>query len=287
MLELELLHYWHVATAQSLSDNHLVQDIMRNLVVEMGLATPFLMNGVLAVTAMHRARFAAVDRRLIYTQTAMRYHDVSLRLSTPLLKSITQQNCHTLFALSCLASVFIFSARGPRMDSKTPSMVNIVEAFKMIRGTATVAEYARQWIGSGPLSHLLHVGRQNHPIPSGHCAHTLYAQLELFDHRITDANAPSPAHGAIRELEHLLRIYLASGDPNAIMSWPVVVDLMVFDLMLTNERLSLIALGFYGAALRVISGHWWLDGWGALLDQLARERLPLEDRALFDTQVEK
>ncbi|KAL5357135.1 hypothetical protein BJX96DRAFT_172256 [Aspergillus floccosus] len=260
---------------------------MRNLVVEMGLANPFLMNGVLAVAAIHRARSEAPARRLIYTQAAMRYHDVSLRLSTPLLKAITQQNCHTLFALSCLASVFIFSARRSRMDSKTPSMVDIVAAFKMIRGTATVAEYARHWIESGPLSHLLHVGRQNHPILSGHCAHTLCAQLDLFDRRIASANASSSAHGAIRELAHLLRIYLASGDPNAIMSWPVVVEPVAFDLMLADERVSLIALGFYGAALRVISGHWWLDGWGGVLDQLARERLPLEDQALFDIHVQK
>ncbi|GFF58800.1 hypothetical protein IFM46972_11206 [Aspergillus udagawae] len=291
LLDLELLHHWHTVTAEYLADAKPLQDIIRTVMPQEGLANPFLMHSVLAVSALHRAHSAPSDHGQMYAEAAMRHHSRSLALCTPLFKNITRQNCHALFALSCLVPVFVFASWSPRKNPRVPSLIAVVEAFRLIRGAASVVDKAKSWIEEGPLHPLLRVGRYQKPIATAaeRYALTLYAQLQSLDLTLPQAGPSLNSEpftpdldGSVKNLLHLLHLYLQSGDSRAIMAWPVVVDLSYFDCLLRKERIALLTLAFYGYSLQILSGHWWLEGWGEFLLKLARDHLPQADKELLN-----
>ncbi|RHZ55814.1 Zn(II)2Cys6 transcription factor domain-containing protein [Aspergillus thermomutatus] len=289
LLDLELLHHWHTVTAKYLADAKPLQDVIRTAMPQEGLANPFLMHSVLAVSALHRAQTVPLSHCQLYAEAAMTHHSRSLALCTPLFNNITRQNCHALFALSCLVPVFVFASQSPRKTSRVQNLSEVVEAFRLIRGMASVVDQARSWIEEGPLHPLLRDGQFQKPIPTAAERYTLalYTQLQSLALNQPQAGpslnsgpfTPAP-HGSIGNLLDLLQLYLNSGDSRAIMAWPVVVDPYYFECLLRKERIALLALAFYGSALQILSGHWWLEGWGELLLKLARDHLPGADKEL-------
>ncbi|KAF7177448.1 hypothetical protein CNMCM7691_005701 [Aspergillus felis] len=286
LLDLELLHHWHTATANYLADAKPLQDVIRTVMPQEGLANPFLMHSVLAVSALHRAHSAPLSRGQMYADAAMTHHSRSLALCTPLFKSITRQNCHALFALSCLIPVFVFASRSPRKNPRFQSLIAVVDAFRLIRGAASVVNQARSWIEQGPLHLLLRVGQFQMPIATAakRYAVALYAQLQSLHLNLPQAgpSLDSEPFTPDKNLLDLLQLYLQSGDSRTIMAWPVVVDLSYFDCLLRKERIALLTLAFYGCSLQILSEHWWLEGWGEVLLQLARDHLSGADKELIN-----
>jgi hypothetical protein len=249
------------------------------------------MHSVLAVSALHRAHSAPLSYGQMYAEAATMHHSRSLALCTPLFKNITRQNCHALFALSCLVPVFVFASRSPRKNPRVQSLIAVVEAFRLIRGAASVVNQARSWIEQGPLRPLLRVGQCQKPIATAaeRYALALCAQLQSLDLNLPQAGPSlnsepfTPAlNDSIKNLLDLLHLYLQSGDSRAIMAWPVVVDPSYFDCLLRKERIALLTLALYGCSLQILSGHWWLEGWGELLLKLARDHLPGADKELLN-----
>lgn len=291
LLDLELLHHWHTVTGNYLADAKPLQDVIRTVMPQEGLANPFLMHSILAVSALHRAHSAPLSHRQMYSEAATMHHSRSLALCTPLFKNITRQNCHALFALSCLVPVFVFASRNPSKNPRIQSLTAVVEAFRLVRGAASVVNQARLWLEQGPLQLLLRIGQCQMPIATAaeRYARALHEQLQSLDHNLPQAgpslNSESftPAlNSSIKNLIDLLQLYLRSGDSRAIMAWPVVVDPSYFDSLLRTERIALLTLAFYGCSLRILSGHWWLESWGELLFQLARDHLSEADKDLLN-----
>ncbi|RHZ58054.1 hypothetical protein CDV55_106028 [Aspergillus turcosus] len=287
LLDLELLHHWHTATATSLADAKPLQEVIRTAMPQEGLANPFLMHSVLAVSALHRA----LSHGQMYAEAAMTHHSRSLALCTPLLNNITRQNCHALFASSCLVPIFVFASRSPGKTPRVQSLIQVVEAFRLIRGAASVVNQARSWIEEGPLHPLLRVGQFQRPIEPAaqRYALALYTRLQSLDLNLPQAGPDTNSvpftptqNGSIKNLLDLLHLYLRSGDSRAIMAWPVVVDPSYFDCLLRKERIALLALAFYGSSLKILSGHWWLEGWGEFLLKLAGDYLSGADKELLD-----
>ncbi|EAL89294.1 Zn(II)2Cys6 transcription factor domain-containing protein [Aspergillus fumigatus Af293] len=65
LLDLELLHHWHTVTGNYLADAKPLQDVIPTVMPQEGLANPFLMHSILAVSALHRAHSAPLSHRQI------------------------------------------------------------------------------------------------------------------------------------------------------------------------------------------------------------------------------
>ncbi|KAL2783962.1 C6 zinc finger domain protein [Aspergillus keveii] len=291
--DLELMHHWHTATVDTLTSAKPLQDVIRIAMPQEGLRYPLLMHSVLAVAAIHLAHSTPADRRQGYIETAMLHHSKSLALCAPFVKNITRENCHALFAFSCLLPIFVFASQTSRMSPRTQSLADVVETLKLIRGSSSVVDQARPWIEDGPMHPLLRVGRFHHPseVDEQH-AQDLYSKLQALEENLPGSPMAEESCAArdipryaVQRLRHMLRLYLDTGDSRALMAWPVLVDASYFDLLLQTERISVLMLGLFGSSLQVHPHRWWLDGTGQGLVALAMDNLSLADREILSSSL--
>ncbi|KAE8141816.1 hypothetical protein BDV38DRAFT_295643 [Aspergillus pseudotamarii] len=281
LLDLELLHHWHTTTAASLAHNNSIQDLFRITVPDVALSYPFVMHSLLAVSALHIGHKCPADRRRKYTEAAIRHNDLSLSLCTPLLSNVTSENCHALFAFSCLVVIFAYAAEHPASSSDMLDESDVVKVFKLVRGAGSIVGQARPWIEQGEMRQLLGAGRNLRQASAKKHAHELYNRLQEIIEQHTNVSSHDQKVGAAlsSSFEHLrdvLRRCTTLEDPGALMAWPVMVHADYLDLLLQGEPTSFVILGHYGVALELLKDEWWLDGWGEFLVNLALKHLGTE-----------
>jgi hypothetical protein len=223
----------------------------------------------------------------------MLHHNKSLALCAPFVNNIIRQNCHALFAFSCLLLIFVFASQTSRMSPRIQSLAEVVETLKLIRGISSVVDQARPWIEEGPMHPLLRVGKFHHPSEvDEHHAQSLHSKLERLEESLPVSPPGDELRAlsdipcdAVQRLRHMLRLYLDTGDSRALMAWPVLVDASYFDLLLQKERVSVLMLGLFGSSLQVHPHRWWLDGTGQGLVALAMDSLSLADRKILSSSL--
>ncbi|KAE8372333.1 hypothetical protein BDV26DRAFT_103331 [Aspergillus bertholletiae] len=278
LLELELLHHWHTATAASLAHSTSRQDLFRITVPDIALSYPFLMHSLLAVSALHIARTCPPENRHRYTEAAIKHNDLSLSLCTPLLSNVTSENCHALFAFSCFVAIFAYAAQHPASCCDTLDVGDVVKVFKLVRGAGSIVGQARPWIEQGEMRQLLNAGRSLRQASMTKYALELCARLqEIIEQHanvlLQDKRVGPSLSASFEHLRDVFRRCATLEDPNSLMAWPVLVDAGYLDLLLEGEPTSFVILGHYGAALELLGDEWWLDGWGEFLVNLALKRL--------------
>ena len=111
VLGLRLMHHYIASTCFHMSDNPQHLESWQHSVPQIAFEHPFLLPGILAVAALHLHR-DSVQRPLTKLLDVARYHQQqALAMFIPLLSSITQDNCHALFAFtfSSATSLMLFS----------------------------------------------------------------------------------------------------------------------------------------------------------------------------------
>lgn len=112
--DLALLHQWSVSTHRGFGDRRGGEKAWQNEVPRQGLEFPFLLRGILAVTGLHMARLRP-EQSEEYLREAANHQILALPAYRFALKSITERNCHALFAFATLTSVYAFAS--PRKSS--------------------------------------------------------------------------------------------------------------------------------------------------------------------------
>jgi hypothetical protein len=234
------------------------------------------MHSLLGVSALHISHKCPPERRSIYMEAAISHNDLSLSLCPPLLSNVTSENCHALFAFSCLVAIFAFAAQGPATRPSALTITDVVKVFRLIRGVKSIVEQARSWIQQGEMRPLLRMGQNQRPDSKTKHSLELFTQLQKLveEQACKEPTMHSSSVGPVLSaaLQHLLVVFglcTTLEDPSAIMAWPVMVDAEFLVLLLQGEPTSFLILGYYGVALNLLSDEWWLDGWGDFLIKLA------------------
>lgn len=278
--ELELFHHWHTATASSLAQNEALSRVFQTHAPRKGLTYPFLMHAILGISALHLSHEVPDYRRRIYTEIATQHHSLALSLCTPLLSKVTPENCDALFACSLLIASFNFASRSLSLHFAPMGVSEVIEVFKLVRGTASIVEKARPWIEQGDMRLLLKFTRCAQQIPKSKHSNEVHTQLEILIGQHEDAVTSTSEIGAraavLRSTKHLLDVFdscVASDNQSTILAWPAIVDLEFMDLLLEAEPGSLVTLAHYGAVLHVMTRAWWMEGWGKFLVNLVADCL--------------
>lgn len=97
MYDLVLMNNWTASTWKSIIDpQDKYQKLWQTFVPTEAASHPFLMHGILALSALHLASDSgrSQETRREHRAVALRHHEYSIALFRPLLNKITAQNCN-------------------------------------------------------------------------------------------------------------------------------------------------------------------------------------------------
>lgn len=276
VLGLRLMHHYTATTCFHMSDNpeHLAS--WQYTVPQIAFKHPFLLRGILAVSALHLLHEREQKPSLPDLFNAASDHQQqALAVFIPQLSSITHDNCHALFAFAFLVgnTAYALLDRDQSPDSEDEFLESLISVFQLLRGAMTVAVQARDWLRAGELVGLLD---DSHPLldrnlGTGPVSLTPDLQL-LLSHvdrvRLSGVVPPesttlADCRSSLEKLNILLTSDLqASPRIGTVMGWPVLLRDDYLSLLQRRDPAALVVLAYYGLVLHQLDDVWWLRGLG-------------------------
>ncbi|KAK9849988.1 uncharacterized protein MYU51_012739 [Penicillium brevicompactum] len=158
MAEMELLHHYSTSTCYTISRLPVLQTVWRITVPRLGFASPFLLHGILALSALHLA-YLKPDHHANYAAQAEFHHNLALQTVSPILPRIDEDNATAVYLFSTITS--IISCAKPRLpDDFWVIGDRDIEWMSLFRGTRFIIATAERTIKSGAISPILANGKR-------------------------------------------------------------------------------------------------------------------------------
>ncbi|KAF1967796.1 hypothetical protein BU23DRAFT_378434, partial [Bimuria novae-zelandiae CBS 107.79] len=275
--DLFLMSHFTSATSYTLSHREADQHLWRVIVPEMATAHPFLMHGLLAVSAVHLSYLRQHDRTKYVLQSS--YHQA---LATSQLRSvltnITAENCSAAFGLCALLTLISMISIARRSDterdgSDTSFVDDIVHHFMLTRGIGGVLADHWDTILAGPLR-ILSTDKLDDPDAYALPPNVARQFSALRDTILPALNSPESATlrtsmEALDGLElvyknilflhpHLPRSKLEVG---VALRWMSLVPVEFMTSLKHRDTASLVLLAHFIVLFANFSNVWFLQGW--------------------------
>lgn len=141
MRELELMHHYSINTSNSLALREDLRYVWRVVVPQEGYDNPFVLHGILAVAAVHKAQLVPSARQT-YLNLGTYYQSVGLEAFRTVMQSVDKDSWKPFFffASSVILYACLLPARSENRKIERP-ISSIMELFAFIRGIKAIGPY--------------------------------------------------------------------------------------------------------------------------------------------------
>jgi hypothetical protein len=265
VLDDELFHHYTTSTYAAIGGTRAL-DIWNSKVPQLALEHPFLMHGLLAVTALHLADLNP-ERYSHLVARASRHESLALPSFRQIISKITEQNCHAIFTFSGFVIPYALASLDSSESQNTiPS--NTLQApnwMYLIRGVHGLLYTNWKWLLNGPFAPLLERTRfpidfANNP-DDGHLA----ALLPLFSPPdpilMEDQTVLDTCRGAFNELRRTCALPYSpckTVDKKAAATiWPGTISPAYIQLLRERRPEALIILAHYSVLVNQVPDCWY------------------------------
>ncbi|GAB1212178.1 hypothetical protein ATERTT37_001308 [Aspergillus terreus] len=271
--DLELMHKFSTETYESLCNASTDRYTWQITMPRKALEHDFLMNGILAVAALHTAATTDPPEALSYLDAALEYHNQAFTPFRQAVDNMTPSNCDAVFAHSVITTVIGIGL--PHLTAErgeSPSMTeNIIVVCELLQGVSNIFRIGRSWFQTSLYSRSKFF--DDH-------AQDLASDTEEALTRLTAINdaimvrVDADQHRIIKDALGLLRRsftrYRSSPDAASVLSWLAVVDKEFVHALRRRQPLALLALMHWAVLLGELDGKvWWAKKSGpALVSEL-------------------
>ena len=263
--DLALMHQWSTATCYGFGDTF-IDDVVpwRDHLPVLAQQFPFLMRGILALSALHLAKTTADARaRVKYLRTAAYHQDLALPEYRGMLLDVTKENAVPVLAFSVMLAIYSFAApKDPNhMFAEGPP-----EWIFLHRGVGDIPAHWTSWIDNSILERQMH-RRRLQPVdpllnPEDfriHCLETIISALP-FD-EVIEAPAYEEALYWLRQAyAHTYCSESMLGAKYAFLFWLEHVPQSYIDLVGMQRPHAMIFLANAMVLVKRASHFWYLDG---------------------------
>ncbi|KAJ6007278.1 hypothetical protein N7540_011254 [Penicillium herquei] len=191
--DMRLLHHFTSYTVVTLSDHTEAQMVWSTKIVNCAFQHPFLLQGILAIAALHIAAQEPQEEDRLSIMAASK-QNIALHDFRSQLERITPENCDALFAFSFLASYYVPASAGtvinPSGSFLKEDLFNaIVYWLRLCHGTNCIYHHSKKWITQGPLTSLFWPGQ--------------YSEIDRFGDFCDRFPVSTPHEHRLRQLEDL------------------------------------------------------------------------------------
>lgn len=261
--------YHYTTTVYRLGVRENVVHLWHDYIPQQALEHPFLMHGLLALSALHLAYFRP-HRSSEYLQTCDKHQDIALRKFREILSSPPDPElADPAFALAATLSVSSMARSCARADTAAVDLDAVIELFILTRGVRDVIQLSHKRTRAGPMVVML----EGRPYPKDTEVHLPLSVSSCFDsirHMLfiyeLDPEALQHCQSALTELQKLYNniAYIAPthnieiGD---LSRWQVIVSMDYIRLVQARNPPALVILAHYAAAMTAIRTAWYTQNW--------------------------
>lgn len=266
-MDLELLLQWCNSTHQTLSRNPRLDPVWRFLVTEEALAKPFLMHGILAVSALHLARIKPETSRPTYIGTAVAHQNRALALFRELLGDINPSNAKAMFAFASIVVVYAFGfPNTPHPNDPGAVVDELYQVLVLCRGVQQVINISRtsSSLQDSSFSALLQLDEYTPYLPDD-----TRAAIDRLREANNACGRQDPAHDTAvyaqvidNIAEELSAVHGGMDSITVACRWAIRLKPRFVDLLREHSPLDLVILAYFCALLHSLRQDWCLDEWG-------------------------
>lgn len=152
ILELELMHTWTTDTFRTLSITEDDSEFWQLAVPRMALEHGYLLNGLLAITALHISSRLPFSQSRNHELAAMEYQNSAIATFRVDFKTITTSNYQAVFAFAVihLAMAMTVSSHVQRESASFSVLEQLLTAFHLLKGVVSIFLTAMPWVTEGP-----------------------------------------------------------------------------------------------------------------------------------------
>ncbi|KAL3417338.1 C6 transcription factor [Phlyctema vagabunda] len=250
--ELELMHRWCMSSCRGFVAEY--ADLFQGYVVQEGLKHEFLMESILAISALHIAsEMSDAKSAEPYINTALHYQTRAVPALRMALLQISPSNCDAIFAASILTMVCtIVSPLIPSTDSsKTSPTESLSLLYDFIKGIVTIVDISRPWLSQGPLKDMLDEKKA-----SG----TAVTELEAPAKRLKDLNdSVTIENRSVHQVydNAIRRLNECFTNEHVVFPWLVMVGEEFMRELRKREPMALLIFMHWGVSLDQVNDIWW------------------------------
>ncbi|KAI9730417.1 MAG: hypothetical protein M1834_005927 [Cirrosporium novae-zelandiae] len=258
--DLKLLHHFSIATYATLDTVVAQQRIWQEDVIQMGFQYPFVLRGILAISALHLATLSSTLSTDLLIQASTQHNRALGDFRTTLI-NINESNCTPLFAISCLTVVHAFAVA--QIQTTQDPVADILNCLHLIRGVNSVLQPYWPKLMASELSPRLDNGWRRGvagEVPEILRLKVLVNSLPNLDNGITNT-----AYMQAIEQLHVVFLEVMTSDENRsdlalLFTWPITLSEKFLTLLSSRQPVAMIILAHFVAFLHYKKSYcWWLS----------------------------
>ncbi|KAJ5928995.1 hypothetical protein N7466_007951 [Penicillium verhagenii] len=258
--ELELMHRFATDTYRTMSTSESEMQVWQIHVPHLALQFEFLMNGILALAALHIASTLDPPASFVYMDTALHYHNLTFAPFRASIDHLTEQNCEAVLAQSIITTVFGIAL--PRVSATRGESLNMTEniivLFELLQGVKNIITIGQPWIKLDLYPHQKGI-KSDVPALDSVTQNALDRLAMLNDETLStiDKDQYRINKDVISHLHHCFTMYSNARGPANTLSWLAAVDKEFVDNVRRRQPLALLILMHWGVLLGELDGQWW------------------------------
>ncbi|KAH0426444.1 C6 zinc finger domain-containing protein [Colletotrichum camelliae] len=280
---LELMHHYTLSTGNSLAIRPDMQYVWRVNLPEIGYACPFVMHGILTISALHKAYLIPPERET-YLDLATAHQNAGLEGFRAELHNINDTNWQTFFSFASIVVMYVSSVP-VRLGSETEAIPNILELFVFVRGIRAVLEPFQGRLVKTKFAALVHgiwtidPDDVNYRHPQMHLSplppdiFQAFTELATFFRESLSEDCRDEYLKAVEELEKAIYFMAHAGtnvEVGMIMFWPYVISENIMTDIQGQNPFSMVLLSYFAIPLCVLEQrYWFLQGWSRRLIEVS------------------
>ncbi|KAJ5934301.1 hypothetical protein N7466_003848 [Penicillium verhagenii] len=305
MTQLELVLQWINYTHKLLSRSEQTRQVWEKPVLEEALKAPFLMHGILALSALHLShlRQDEAQTRVKWLDVAISHKSVALAMFSDQLRDIHQSNAKAMMVFAGLAFTFsLASAVNMGTKDDGPGLNALTEVFVLARGVRALLEVQGEFLHQTDFAPLFDITAPDVQIPE----HVLDAldRLEQLQVKCKQKDADMDSAAYTETISHLRSLAAFTfAEPTSMTlagGWAIRAAQKYLDDLTAQKPIALVVLAHYCVFIHMARDNWAIGYWGYKvfkditqvlkpnwyphIEWAARNILPLDEEKLHHDQ---
>lgn len=265
-----LLKHYTTVTSLTLADNPPTLFMWQTLIPRLAQQYPFLMHGILAVSALHLAHLNPSQTNL-YLINAITHQELAAPAFRHEIEDVHKDNCDAAFAYAHLIAIYSFASEkeDERLLIADPNGPDILSNWLFfLRSGCYMAESIWDNLTSGPLGALSCAWEDPIDVEEGGKTPLVERLLSLMPPKDSAGAWTDETSKIYSDAAFDLGYAYACADLleerfntwNVLRTWPMRLDMEYMHLLHSSHLGALILLAYYCVLLKKLERKWFFEG---------------------------